>query len=65
MMTVESDLLTLEEARQVLRFSKSKLYAERRSGRLRTRHFGRRAVRIHKQDLERYIQAASTPEPTI
>jgi excisionase family DNA binding protein len=63
-MLIDSELLTLEEARQVLRFSKSKLYFERRSGRLRTRRFGRRAVRIHRQDLERYIQAASISEAT-
>jgi excisionase family DNA binding protein len=54
------ELLTLEEARRVLRFSKSKLYTERRSGRLPVRRFGRRAVRIHRDDLNRYIQAAAT-----
>ncbi len=59
-MVVENDLLTLEEARRVLRFSKSKLYIERRTGRLLSRHFGRRAVRIHRQDLEQYIQGAGT-----
>jgi excisionase family DNA binding protein len=61
-MNSDVELLTLEEARQLLRFSKSKLYAERRSGRLRSRYFGRRAVRIHRQDLDQYIQAASTSE---
>jgi excisionase family DNA binding protein len=61
-MRYASELLTLEEARQVLRFSKSKLYAERRSGRLPSRRFGPRAVRIHRKDLDRYIQAARTPE---
>ena len=61
-MSIASELLTLEEVRLILRFSKSKLYAERRSGRLPSRRFGRRAVRIHRQDLERYIQAASNSE---
>lgn len=55
-----SELLTLEEARLILRFSKSKLYAERNSGRLPSRRFGARAVRIHRQDLDRYIEAAAS-----
>jgi excisionase family DNA binding protein len=61
-MNIDSELLTLEEARRVLRFSKSKLYSERRSGRLPSRRFGRRAVLIHRQDLDQYIQAASTSQ---
>jgi excisionase family DNA binding protein len=58
--TIDSELLTLEEARRLLRFSKSKLYVERLSGRLPSRKFGLRAVRIHRADLDRYIQASST-----
>jgi excisionase family DNA binding protein len=58
-MKVDAELLTLEEAQQILRFSKSKLYAERRSGRLLSRRFGARAVRIHREDLDRYIRDAA------
>jgi hypothetical protein len=53
------ELLTLEEARRVLRFSKTKFYWER-LGRQPIRRFGRRAVRIHRDDLDKYIQAAAT-----
>jgi excisionase family DNA binding protein len=53
----DSDLLTLEEARLILRFSPSKLYQERRSGRLKSRAFGR-SVRIHRDDLQLYIKAS-------
>ena len=58
----DCELLTLEETRRVLRFSKSQLFAERRSGRLPTRKFGLRAVRIHRDDLNRCIQAAISAE---
>jgi excisionase family DNA binding protein len=57
----DPELLTLDEAARILRISKAKLYTERRSGRLPTREFGRRAPRIHRDDLNRYIQAAAEP----
>jgi len=48
--------LTLPEAAKLLRISKSKLYWERKAGRLRVLHFGR-VVRIDSRDLDRYIRA--------
>jgi excisionase family DNA binding protein len=53
-----TDLLTLTEVRQILGFSRSKLYEERRTGRLRVLRFGR-IVRVRETDLSRYIQRAA------
>lgn len=64
-MQADSELFTLGETQQILRFSKSKLYSERRSGRLSSRRFGSRAVRIHREDLEKYIQAAASQSTQI
>jgi excisionase family DNA binding protein len=54
----DSELLTLEEARRILRCSKSKLYTERKAGRLKTRRFGFRLIRVHRDDLAEYIRTA-------
>ncbi len=63
-MTFEtSSLLTLEEVRQLLRFSKSKLYQECKAGNLRTHRFGR-SVRVAKDDLDQFIRGAGDHIPT-
>jgi len=51
-------LMKLDEVAKLLRFSKSKLYQERKAGRLRTVRFGR-SVRVRPQDIEKYIDAGS------
>lgn len=51
----EKNFLTRDEARQLLRFSTSKLDAEIRAGRLRVHRFGR-LVRINADDLANYIR---------
>ena len=57
------DFLTLAEVAQHLRLSKSKLYAERRTGHLRVLRFGR-LIRVRRVDLEKYIdRAAHTSTP--
>jgi excisionase family DNA binding protein len=55
------ELLTLREAAEILRFSKAKLYVERKAGRLRVHRFGR-LVRIDRQELERYVREANEDE---
>ncbi len=50
--------MTLDEAAKLLRFSKSKVYQERKAGRLRTVRFGR-SVRVRPQDLAKYINAGT------
>lgn len=50
-------LLTLPEAALALRLSRTKLYRERRAGRLRTVQFGR-SVRVRPEELRRYIREA-------
>ena len=57
-MTRKEKLLTLSEVRGLLGFSMSKMYAERRAGRLRVLRFGR-LVRVREQDLRRYVQDAA------
>jgi excisionase family DNA binding protein len=52
------ELLTLAEVREILGFSKSKLYQERRTGRLRELRFGR-VVRVRERDLRRYVERAA------
>jgi hypothetical protein len=51
-------LLTLTEVRQILRFSRSKLYAERRAGRLRVLRFNR-VIRVSEKELSRYLERAA------
>ena len=57
-MMQRNQLLTLAEAASLLRLSRTKLYHERRSGRLRVLRFGR-AVRVDPRVLDRYIRAAT------
>jgi excisionase family DNA binding protein len=52
-------LLTLADVARLLRFSKSKLYQERKAGRLRTIRFGR-SVRVRPRDVQNYIAASRT-----
>jgi excisionase family DNA binding protein len=58
---MEEALLTLADVTRLLRFSKSKLYQERKAGRLRVVRFGR-SVRIRPRDLQKYINAARSVE---
>lgn len=51
-------LLTLREVAQLLRISKSKLYHERKAGRLRVVRFGG-AVRVRERDVQSFIKAAA------
>jgi excisionase family DNA binding protein len=55
---VQEVLLTLADVARLLRFSKSKLYQERKAGRLRTVRFGR-SIRIRPRDVQKYINAAT------
>ena len=57
----QRQFLTREEARTILRFSRSKIDAETRSGRLRVHRFGR-LLRIDARDLEDYIRQARQQE---
>ena len=54
-------LLTLAEASRLLKLSKTKLYWERKAGRLRTVRFGR-AVRIRPEDLRKFVEYSSEKE---
>jgi excisionase family DNA binding protein len=54
---VQEALLTLADVARLLQVSKSKVYQERKAGRLRTVRFGR-AVRVRPQDVKKYIDAA-------
>jgi excisionase family DNA binding protein len=51
-------MLTLDETARVLRLSKSKLYLERKAGRLRTIRFGG-TVRVRNEDLRKYVAEAA------
>jgi excisionase family DNA binding protein len=51
-------LMTLAEVAELLRFSKSKLYQERKAGRLLTVRFGR-SIRVRPCDVQKYINEAS------
>jgi excisionase family DNA binding protein len=53
--------MTLGEVAKLLHFSKSKLYQERKAGRLRTVRFGR-SVRVRPQDVQKYINAACSEQ---
>jgi excisionase family DNA binding protein len=48
-------LLTLSEAAAILRVSKSKLYQERKAGKLRVLRLGR-LVRVDERALRRYLR---------
>jgi len=54
-------LLTLAEARKVLKISKTKLYHERQAGRLHVVTIGVRCVRVTEAEVKRYIRAAREP----
>lgn len=56
-MFAEKEFLTLAEVAQHLRISRSKLYADQRTGNLPVLRFGR-LIRIRREDLERYVQRA-------
>ena len=51
-------LMTLREAASILRLSKSKLYQERKAGRLATISFGR-TIRVREEDLRKYVREAA------
>jgi excisionase family DNA binding protein len=51
-------LLTIAEASRLLKLSKTKLYIERKEGRLNVVTFGR-SVRITEAELKRYVRAAA------
>jgi excisionase family DNA binding protein len=53
----DEKLLTLLEVSKFLRMSKSKLYQERKAGRLRTIRFGR-SVRVRPRDVIAYVGRA-------
>lgn len=60
-----TELLTLGEAAKALRISKTKLYLERRDGKIRAVQIGR-ATRIAPADLSQYVNSLrreSTSEP--
>jgi excisionase family DNA binding protein len=54
-------LLTLADVARLLRFSRTKLYQERKAGRLRAVQFGR-SVRVRPRDVQKYIDAARSVE---
>lgn len=54
----EEKLLTLEDVRRRIKVSKSRIYEDRKTGKLRVLLFGTRTVRVRERDLQRYIQAA-------
>jgi predicted site-specific integrase-resolvase len=54
-------LLTLAEARKILKISKTKLYHERQAGRLHVVTIGVRCVRVTEAEVKRYIRAAREP----
>ncbi len=56
------ELLTLAEASRLLKLSKTKLYYERKAGRLRAVRFGR-TVRIRQEDLRKFVRQASRTPP--
>lgn len=51
-------LITLQEAAEILRLSRTKLYHERRAGRLKTLRFGR-SVRLRQKDIRHYVSQAA------
>ncbi len=61
---VSSDplLLTPEEAAEVLRVGRTKIYALMKAGDLRSVHIGR-SCRISRAELERYVQHLQAPPP--
>jgi len=57
----QEGLLTLADVARLFRFSKSKLYQERKAGRLQIVRFGR-SVRVRPRDVQKYINAARSAE---
>lgn len=57
-MNQSDNLLTLSEVAQRLRVSRSKLYQDRRAGRLRVLRFGR-VIRVRLGELERFMRRAA------
>ena len=55
---MREQLLTLAEVAHLLRVSKSKVYQERKAGRLRVVRFGG-AVRVRERDVQSFIKAAA------
>lgn len=53
-------LLTLAETAKILKVSKTKLYHERKAGRLSVMAFGR-SLRVSESEIKRYIRAAREP----
>jgi excisionase family DNA binding protein len=58
-MRPEKEFLTLAEVATRLGISKSKLYADRKAGRLQVVQLGR-VVRIRRDQLDTYLRAATT-----
>jgi excisionase family DNA binding protein len=64
-------LLTLAEAAKILKVSKTKLYHERKAGRINVVTIGVRCVRVTEAEVKRYVRAAGlnsrpgrmTPKP--
>jgi len=52
-------LLTLAEAAKILKVSKTKLYHERKAGRINVVTIGVRCVRVTEAEVKRYVRAAS------
>lgn len=59
-LAVMQALLTLGETAKILKVSKTKLYHERKAGRLNVMAFGR-SVRVLESEIKRYIRAAREP----
>jgi excisionase family DNA binding protein len=57
-------LFTLAETAKILKVSKTKVYHERKAGRLNVIVFGFRCVRVTESEIKRYVRAAGVkPRP--